>query len=94
MSRALTVVATTLSVGLPGTTSHGGPAGRPRLAVADDISSSSPMGLVGLLSEVCDIVWVVDLAEPALGSMASDRSTLASVPGAVVEAAGIEYDFS
>jgi hypothetical protein len=29
-----------------------------------------------------------------VGGMASNRSTLASVPGAVVEAAHIEYDFS
>ena len=28
-----------------------------------------------------------------VGGVASDRSTLASVPGAVVEAADIEYDF-
>src|SRR5690348_8937978 len=59
---------------------------RPRLAVVYDITSSSPMGLAGLLSEVCELVWVVDLSDPTLGTMGRLLKRL----GTVVDMAGTE----
>lgn len=41
----------------------------PRLAVTYDITSSSPMDLLGLLRDVCSIVWVVDAGDESLGAM-------------------------
>lgn len=42
----------------------------PRLAVAYDLSSSSPMELREQLDGLCEVVWIVDGADPSLGSMA------------------------
>ena len=43
---------------------------RPSLAVVHDVTSSSPLELVELLREHCDIVWVLDASDPRLGSWA------------------------
>ena len=48
----------------------GGPAGRPRLAVAYDVTSSSPLELTEALGGRCDVVWVVDVSSPSLGAWA------------------------
>lgn len=57
---------------------------RPQVAVAYDISSSSPMELIAALGGVCDVVWVVDGSESSLGAM--DR--LLPRLGQVVDTAG------
>jgi hypothetical protein len=56
--------------GMQTTDECGDPAGRrPRLAIAYDIASTSPLALAGLLSDVCDLIWVIDTSDPELGSM-------------------------
>ena len=42
----------------------------PVLAVAYDVTSSSPLELVEALAGRCDLVWVVEAADPALGAWA------------------------
>lgn len=42
---------------------------RPKLAVAYDLSAASPFDLRTALGGVCDLVWVVDLAEPAVAGI-------------------------
>jgi len=61
----------------------GGP-GRPRLAVAYDVTSSSPLELTDALDGRCDVVWVVDAGDPALGVW----SRLLPRLGTVVDVAG------
>jgi hypothetical protein len=58
--------------------------GKPRLAVAYDITSSSPMELAGALSGRGEIVWVVDTSDPRLGTL---RRLLPRL-GRVVDVAG------
>ncbi len=41
---------------------------RPTLAVAYDVSSSSPLEIVDALDGACELVWVVDGSDPRLGS--------------------------
>ena len=62
--------------------------GRPRMAVAYDITSSSPMELVAALGGMCDIVWIVDTNEPTLGSMVHLLPRL----GIVVDTHGLTRD--
>jgi hypothetical protein len=54
----------------------------PVLAVAYDVTSSSPLELVDALAGRCDLVWVVEAADPALGAWARLLPRL----GAVVDA--------
>ena len=61
---------------------------RPTLAVAYDISSSSPLELVEALDRACDLVWVVDASDPGLGSW----SRLLPRLGPVVDVAGRSVD--
>jgi carbamoylphosphate synthase large subunit len=42
---------------------------RPRLAIAYDITSSSPIDLAAKINGMCEIVWVVDASDSSLGSM-------------------------
>ena len=42
----------------------------PRLAVAYDITSSSPLELSQALKDACDLVWMVDTSDARLGSLA------------------------
>lgn len=59
---------------------------RPTLAVAYDITSSSPMELLSHLRDLCRIAWIVDTGDPALGAM---RRLLAR-SGTVVDTARAE----
>jgi len=52
---------------------------RRRLAIAYDHTSSSPMAVAAMLSDVCDITWVVDMDDPSLGSMGRLLSRLGAV---------------
>jgi hypothetical protein len=61
-----------------------GAPGRPRLAVAYDVTSSSPLELTDALDGRCDVVWVVDAGDPALGVW----SRLLPRLGTVVDVAG------
>ncbi len=73
---------------LPGTGEGGRQSARPCLAVVYDITSSSPVELVTLVGSWCDIVWIVDLGDPALGSL----SRLLPRLGTVVDTASTEFD--
>lgn len=57
---------------------------RPKLAVAYDVTSSSPLDLVEAVGGLCELVWVVEAADPALGSW----SRLLPRLGQVVDVAG------
>ena len=57
---------------------------RPSLAVVYDVTSSSPLELVELLRERCDIVWILEASDPSLGSWAR----LLPRFGTVVDVAG------
>ncbi len=61
-----------------------GAAGRPSLAVPYDVTSSSPLELIESLGGRCDVVWVVDAGDPALGAW----SRLLPRLGTVVDVAG------
>jgi predicted ATP-grasp superfamily ATP-dependent carboligase len=52
---------------------------RRRVAVAYDVTSSSPMDLVAAIGHLFDIVWVVDLDHPSLGSFSRLLHRLGSV---------------
>jgi len=56
---------------------------RPKLAVAYDITATAPMDLAARLAARCEIVWVTDLSDEALGPM---RRLLPRL-GAVVDTA-------
>ena len=58
--------------------------GRPRLAVPYDVTSSSPLELIETLDGRCEVVWVVDAGDPALGAW----SRLLPRLGTVVDVAG------
>ncbi|MGD0881333.1 MAG: hypothetical protein ABSB09_07185 [Acidimicrobiales bacterium] len=46
------------------------PTHRRTLAVAYDVTSSSPLDLVEAVGGLCDVVWVVEASDPSLGSWA------------------------
>jgi biotin carboxylase len=72
----------------PGDILHIGARGatlNPRLAVAYDTDSSSPMEIVAALGELCDIIWVIDSSQP-LGAMGRLLPRL----GTVVDLVGLE----
>ena len=54
-------------------------ASRPRLAIAYDIGAAPPMELSAAIGDQCDLVWVTDLSDPRLGSMARILPRLGSV---------------
>ena len=56
----------------------------PRLGVAYDVTSSSPLELVERLGKLCQIVWIVEAGDPRLGSWARLLPRL----GRVVDVAG------
>ena len=56
----------------------------PRLAVAYDMTSSSPLDLVELIGGQCQIIWIVEAADPGLGKWARLLPRL----GQVVDRAG------
>lgn len=58
---------------------------RPRLAIAYDITSSSPIDLATKIDGMCEIVWVVDAGDSSLGSM----SRLLPRLGTVVDTGGL-----
>ena len=58
--------------------------GRPTLALVHDVTSSSPLDLHAQLGDRYDIVWVVEAADPSLGSW----SRLLARLGDVVDRAG------
>ncbi len=58
--------------------------GRPVLAVAYDVTSSSPLELTEALGDRYDLVWVVDATDPSLGSWVRLLPRL----GRVVDVAG------
>ena len=60
------------------------PSARPRLAVAYDDTSLSPLDLVGVVDGRWEIVWVVEAARPELGSMGRILPRL----GTMVDVAG------
>ena len=57
---------------------------RPRLAIAYDITSSSPIDLAAKINGMCEIVWVVDASDSSLGSM----SRLLPRLGTVIDTGG------
>lgn len=46
------------------------PARKPRIVIPYDITSSSPMEIVGAIGELCEIIWVVQFDDPSLGLVA------------------------
>jgi len=60
------------------------PHGLPRLGVAYDVTSSSPLDLVERVGRQCQIVWIVESGDPRLGSWARLLPRL----GRVVDVAG------
>ncbi len=55
------------------------------MAVAFDVTSASPLDLKGTVEGVCSIVWVVDMGDPTLGSLARLLPRL----GTVVDTRGL-----
>ncbi|MFN8051615.1 MAG: ATP-grasp domain-containing protein [Acidimicrobiales bacterium] len=58
---------------------------RPRLAIAYDITATSPMDLSTRLGHLCDLVWVVDRTDPRLGSMGRLLTRLGTVVDTVTD---------
>jgi biotin carboxylase len=67
---------------------RGGRRDLPRLAVAFDVTSTSPLDLKGVVEGVCSIVWVVDMGDPALGTLGRLLPRL----GTVVDTHGLPFD--
>jgi hypothetical protein len=61
---------------------------RPRLAIAYDVTSSSPLELVSALGGRYDLVWVAEAADPSLGSWARLLPRL----GRLIDVAGRSVD--
>jgi len=68
----------------PRTADHADLGCQPTLAVAYDVSSSSPLEIVDSLGATCELVWVVDGTDPRLGSW----SRLLPRLGRVIDIAG------